>query len=174
MVRMGPPKSRFRRAKGAWVNKILFLSLLVTTVGFARPNWESFQNNQFPTFVQEVEFPGGSTLRANANVSFGAWTVRFKTGSMPIMVGYNGSFIYTIHGLMAHNEVAGDFPCMIYYMDGANFGAQKRGEHKYQWNLGILLEPWDPANTPTAENHPNFYNNGILSIPFPVGIRLNQ
>jgi hypothetical protein len=151
------------------------LLLVVSSVACAAPNWQSFQNSQFPSFVQEIEFPQGAKLNPGSRVSFGSWTVSFKGASLPIMVGYNGSFIYTIHGLTAHNDVVGDFPCMIYYMDAANFGAQKRGEHRYQWNLGILEDvPWDPSNTVSSENHPTFYRNGIISIPFPVGIRLKQ
>ena len=153
---------------------VLFLLVAASAI-CATPNWQSFRNSQFPSFVQEIEFPEGARLNASSKVSFGSWTVGFKGTSLPIMVGYNNAFIYTIHGLAAHNDVVGDFPCMIYYMDAATFGAQKRGEHKYQWNLGILEGGgWDPSDAVSSENHPTFYRNGIIAIPFPVGIRLKQ
>ncbi|HEY6873800.1 MAG TPA: hypothetical protein VI298_13840 [Geobacteraceae bacterium] len=147
------------------------LLVLATLVGCTTMNSPHFRNSELPSYVQEIEFPG-ATLRANTSVSFGAWTVRYNNGSLPIIVGYNGMAIYTIHNLTAHNDVAGDFPCMIYYMDGATFGAQKRGFHDYQWNLGILTTSWDPSNQVSDYNHPNFYK--IISLPFPTGIRLKQ
>ncbi len=135
-------------------------------------NWKHFSTSQFPAYVQEIEFPGGALISSNSSVSFGSWTVRVNNSAMPIMVGYNGNSVYTIYNMMEHNDVAGDFPCIIYYIDGATFGKQKRGIHEYQWNLGILQEFWNPSNYVSDTNHPNFYNNGIISIPFPVTIKL--
>lgn len=156
------------------MQKVPMFLLLTSSLACAPPNWQGFRNSQFPSYVQEIEFPANARLNLGSRVSFGSWTVRFKGPALPIMVGYNGSFIFTIHGLMAHNEVVGDFPCILYYMDGATFGAQKRGDHNYQWNLGILEAPWDPSDMVSSENHPTFYRNGIISIPFPAGIQLKR
>lgn len=129
------------------------------------------RNSELPSYVQGIEFPS-ATLNANSTVSFGAWSVKYSSSSLPIIVGYNGMAKYTIYNLTAHNDVAGDFPCMIYYIDAASFGAQKRGVHEYQWNLGVLSAPWNPTNYVSANNHPDFYK--IITLPAPTNIRLKQ
>ncbi len=151
--------------------KKLFLLLVLAMAGCATADDDPhFRNDELPSYVQEIGFPG-ATLNANSTVTFGAWSVRYNSSSLPIVVGYNGMAKYTIYNLTAHNDVAGDLPCMIYYIDAATFGDQKRGVHDYQWNLGVLNAPWNPTNYVSANNHPDFYK--IINIPTPI-IRRKQ
>ena len=151
---------------------VALLIIIFTDRGFGqRNNWKHFSDSQFPSYVTEIDFEGAS-LTPNMNVTFGSWTVRFINTSLPIIVGYNGNSVYTIYNLMAHNDVAGDFPCIIYYIDGANLAAMRRGQHDYQWNLGVLQEFWNPSYRVSESNHPNY--NRIVSLPFPVTIQLKQ
>lgn len=151
---------------------LLLLASLTIAFGCADPNWKHFHDNQFPAFVDNVTFPGNATLSATSSVSFGSWTVSFDAASPPVMAGYNGNMIYMISGLTAHNAVNGDFPCILYYMDGATLGARRRGDHSYQWDLGVLTQAWDARTQVSAGTFPSYAANGIISIPFPTAIQL--
>ena len=155
------------------VKCIVFFTVLVTFIHKSfgqRNNWEYFGENQFPAYVRQIDFPGAS-MTSLMGVAFGSWTVSFTNTNLPIMVTRYGGFKYTIYGLTAHNDVLGNFPCIIYYINGANGGQRRRGITAYQWNLGILQEAWNPPTDPN--NWPKFAGgNSILSIPFPVTIQL--
>jgi hypothetical protein len=145
--------------------KKYFFLLILAMAGCAYADDDPhFSNDELPAFVQEIGF-SGATLNANSSVTFGAWRVRFNGSSMPIVVGYNGMAKYTIYNLTAHNDVTGDLPCMIYYIDAASLGDRKRGVHEYQWNLGVLNSAWNPTNYVSDSNHPDIYK--IISIPTP-------
>jgi hypothetical protein len=74
-------------------------------------DWTKLNSSSFPAHVTSIHWPGDpadSDFQPGADRAWGAWTVHFPTGNLPVI---NTRKIIT--GFVCSNSIAGSHPCEI-------------------------------------------------------------
>jgi hypothetical protein len=137
--------------------------------GGGKYKYDRFHNSDFPAYVETILFSSGSKLSSNTKMKWGNWTISFPENSLPVASSGGGGDI-VISGLLASNQVQGDFTCTIQSCIACAYTGEQADKKQFIRRCRILIGSDAVADT----DHTKRTFGTIIVIDCPVDVQLKQ